>query len=39
VLWILAALATLAVIFSIYLARTAVGRSGKDSDKPTHGRV
>jgi general secretion pathway protein K len=39
VLWILAALATLAVIFSIYLARTAVSLSMSDSDVQTEALV
>ena len=39
VLWILAALATLAVIFSIYLARTAVSLSMNDSDVQTEALV
>jgi general secretion pathway protein K len=39
VLWILAALATLAVIFSIYLARTAVSLSLNDSDVQTEALV
>ena len=38
-LWILAALATLAVIFSIYLARTAVSLSLNDSDVQTEALV
>jgi general secretion pathway protein K len=38
-LWILAALATLAVIFSIYLARTAVSLSMNDSDVQTEALV
>jgi len=39
VLWILAALATLAVIFSIYLAKTAVSLSMNDSDIQTEALV
>jgi general secretion pathway protein K len=39
VLWILAALATLATIFSIYLARTAVSLSLNDSDVQTEALV
>jgi general secretion pathway protein K len=39
VLWILAALATLAVIFSIYLARTAVSLSMNDIDVQTEALV
>ncbi len=39
VLWILAALATLAVIFSIYLARTAVSLSVNDGDIQTEALV
>jgi general secretion pathway protein K len=39
VLWILAALATLATIFSLYLARTAVSLSVNDSDVQTEALV
>jgi general secretion pathway protein K len=39
VLWLLAALATLAVIFSVYVARTAVSLSVNDSDIQTEALV